>query len=242
MIKIALCDDEKNIVSYLEKLIEERYGESFSVITADNTENFIVRWKESHGNMVDILITDIQFETADGQQSGIMAAKKLQEEFPKTQVIFMTGHLEYATEIFEASPAYFLLKPIEKEHLYKAIDKSIVKLQSERKKSVQIELKGTIEKIPVNEILYIENKGRNLLVHMKETDKSFHMKIGKMEARLPSYFLRSHQSYLVNMDYIREFNRKELILQNNVKIPISRTKYPVAKEKILFHFNEQSES
>lgn len=238
MVKIALCDDEKNIVSHLERMIEERYGESFSIITACNPENFIEQWKELHCKMVDILITDIQFETENGQQSGILAAKKLQERFPKTQVIFMTGYLEYATEIFEASPAYFLLKPIEKEHLYKAIDRTIAKLRSERKKSIQIERKGTVENVPVNEILYIENKGRNLLVHMNEMDKIFHMKIGEIESKLPSYFLRSHQSYLVNMDYIREFNRRELILQNDTKIPISRTKYPMAKEKILFHFNE----
>lgn len=242
MVKIALCDDEKNIVSYLEKLIEERYGESFSIITACSPEDFMHQWKELHCKMVDILITDIQFEIEKGQQSGILAAKRLQERFPKTQVIFMTGYLEYATEIFEASPAYFLLKPIQKEHLYKAIDRTMAKLQSERKKSIQVELKGTMENIAVNDILYIENKGRNLLVHMNETDKRFHMKIGDIEAKLPSCFLRSHQSYLVNMDYIREFNRRELILQNDVKVPISRAKYPMAKEKIRFHFNEQLEN
>ncbi|MBD5543665.1 MAG: response regulator transcription factor [Lachnospiraceae bacterium] len=238
MIKVALCDDERNIVFQLKKLIEERYGRSFSIMTAYSPEEMIGECQEMHHKMADILITDIQFETENGQQSGIVAAKKIQDRYPKTQIIFMTGHLEYATEIFEAAPSYFLLKPIEKEHLYKALDKSIAKLQHEGTKSIRMELKGTVEKIPVNEILYVENKGRNLLVHMKEKDKRFHMKMGELEAKLPPCFLRSHQSYLVNMDYIREFNRKELILQNNVKIPISRTKYPVTKEKIMLHFDK----
>ncbi|MCM1160478.1 MAG: LytTR family DNA-binding domain-containing protein [Roseburia sp.] len=237
MIKIALCDDEKKIVSNLKKLIEERYGDVFSITTAQHPEELMCEWKESPHKTADILISDIQFETEDGQQSGILLAKKIQERYPKAQIIFMTGYLHYATEIFEASPVYFLLKPIEKEHLYKALDKSIAKVQSEWKKSIHIEQRGTVEKIPANEILYIENKGRNLIFHMKGADKCYHMKIGDIEAKLPPHFLRPHQSYLINMDYIKEFNRTELILQNDVKVPISRTKYPMAKEKILFHFN-----
>lgn len=238
MVKIALCDDEKKICSHLKKLIEERYGHIFSIFAAQSPEEFLDEWKEDPNKTADILITDIQFETENGQQNGILEAKKIQERFSRPQIIFMTGYLEYATEIFDASPVYFLLKPIEKEDLYKALDKSMIKLQSEWKKSIFVELKGSVEKILVNEILYIENKGRNLLVHMKEADKAFHMKLGDFEAKLPPHFLRPHQSYLVNMDYIKEFNRTEIILQNDVKIPISRTKYPLIKEKIMFHFTQ----
>lgn len=238
MVKIALCDDEKKICSHLKQLIEERYGHIFSISTSQSPEEFFREWKEEPNKTADILITDIQFETKNGQQSGILAAKKIQERFPGIQIIFMTGYLEYATEIFDASPVYFLLKPIEEEHLYKALDKSIIKMQNECKKFISVEMKGNVKKIPVDEIMYIENKGRNLLVHMEGADKCLHMKIGDFEAKLPPHFLRPHQSYLVNMDYIKEFNRTEIILQNDVKIPVSRTKYPLTKEKIMFHFTQ----
>ncbi len=48
------------------------------------------------------------------------------------------------------------------------------------------------------------------------------MSIDKIHQLLNQDFVRSHESYLINMNYISVIHKQEVILNNNKKIPISR--------------------
>jgi DNA-binding LytR/AlgR family response regulator len=50
---------------------------------------------------------------------------------------------------------------------------------------------------------------------------------------LPCNFVRSHKSYIVNLDKVKTFNKKEITLKNDIVIPISRLKYNEIKNKIM---------
>lgn len=241
MIKIALCDDEKQILSTLQKMLEAQYEGRLSVITGNNPWDMLNEWEQSPDRAADILITDIQFQKEADKKNGIDFAKKMQEKFPRIQIIFISGYLEYVTEIFDVYPVCFLLKPVEKERLYKAVDRCIKSIEETEEKSIYLEEKGKVEKLYINEIVYVESKGRKLIIHMKGQDKIIHMKIGTLEEKLPFQFLRSHQSYLVNMDYISGFAREELTLADGIKLPISRMRYSMAKEKMMMYLLNHQE-
>ncbi|MDD3367256.1 MAG: response regulator [Lachnospiraceae bacterium] len=54
--------------------------------------------------MIDILVMDTKLEDANG----IQVVKELQERNSELQVIYLTGHVDYAKDIFEMNPACFL--------------------------------------------------------------------------------------------------------------------------------------
>ena len=74
-------------------------------------------------------------------------------------------------------------------------------------------------KIPLNSVKYFESNSRMVLIHMLQTDadgrvravtKKFYGKIKDVEKTLADsvshYFIRIHQSYLINYDYVALFN------------------------------------
>ncbi len=72
-------------------------------------------------------------------------------------------------------------------------------------------MKDFIIKIYADEILFVESQGRNCIIYTKEkayTIKS--MTIKKVIEILPKeYFMRTHRSYIVNLENIQQIKKDE---------------------------------
>ena len=51
-------------------------------------------------------------------------------------------------------------------------------------------------------------------------------------------FIQTHQSYYVNMFYIKEIGKNHVIMRNGVSIPISPYKYELVMEKYNLYLQE----
>lgn len=73
------------------------------------------------------------------------------------------------------------------------------------------------------DIQYLEREKRSTLaVCVGETVRTS-SGLTELQAQLGSdYFVRCHNSYIVNLNFVKEFCRNELILRNGKKVPISR--------------------
>lgn len=92
--------------------------------------------------------------------------------------------------------------------------------------------KGKIVSLRVDDILYFTSLNRKLYV--KTIGKTFRIRatLNYIEQQLQLYhFVRVHQSYLVNMEFISILGIIDLILRNGMKIPISENKHNAAKSK-----------
>ena len=58
-------------------------------------------------------------------------------------------------------------------------------------------------------------------------------KLSDFKQKLSASFALSHKSFIVNMDKIKSLNSTEIILENNVTIPVSRSKFRKCKELYL---------
>lgn len=79
------------------------------------------------------------------------------------------------------------------------------KIKEEDRSCLLLQSRGEIVKIKIDDIWYVESSRRNLTIYEQAKAASVLMKLSDMEKLLPEYFLRCHQSYLVNMDRIRKF-------------------------------------
>ena len=156
--------------------------------------------------------------------NGIRTAEKYREWYEDTIIIFLTSYEDYVFEGYKVNAFRYLKKPIEQEKLREALLSAVSKLEKE----YEIELwdeKG-LHIVRPKDIIYVETSGRNVIVRTVEEDYYVKMGITQFAENLNGTdFISPHQSYHVNMRYIKEFNKQEAILTNGEKVKISCKKY-----------------
>ena len=145
-------------------------------------------------------------------------------------VIYLTGTIQYATAIFQTDPTYFLTKPIDESKLIEASEKAIAGIENDRSDSILIRTNGSELLICKKKIIYVESRGRKLIVHLNDGNEiTVYAKMDAVQERLGTCFVRSHRSFLINMKYIVERNNTAFCLSNGVVLPISKSNLKKAK-------------
>lgn len=236
MLEIFACDDDTNITEFLKFFIMKYFGDDYKVVTM-NCCRELIGMIEINQRIPDVLIMDINLK--DG--NGIETVKYLQQIHPNLRVIYLTGLIQYATAIFETNPAYFLVKPINENHLIDAITKVSKDIEFDKSDSIVIKTNGSEIILYRREIIYVESQGRKLLLYMSDGKKiEIYEKMDTMQEHLGSSFVRSHKSYLIHMKYIVERTNKEFTLSNGTVLPISKPNLKEAKIKFISYLGEGS--
>lgn len=235
MIDVFVCDDDVNITDFLKFFIMKHFGADYKVVTMNSCQE-LIGMIEFNEHVPDILIMDINLK--DG--NGIETIKHLQNHHPTLKVIYLTGVINYATEIFETTPAYFLVKPINENQLKDAITKVSKGIEFEKNDSVVIKTNGSETKIYRRDILYVESSGRKLTLYMTDCKTvQIYEKMDDFQETLGAGFVRSHKSFLVNMKHITERTNKEFFLENGTVIPISKSNLKDVKIKFISYLGEE---
>ena len=172
------------------------------------------------GAPYDLVFLDIMFK----DENGIDYAKQLRSRNYKFDIIFITTCKEYAVESFDASPLYYIVKPVKQEKLSVALERFL-----EKNKPSYIcfnSLGGTI-KIKLSDILYFEIYGHRVVIHKIDgTQSDIRGTLKDIETQLPpAMFIRPHRSYLVNTAFINEIAHYNVKISNGELIPVSRSLY-----------------
>ena len=112
--KVLIVEDEKIAVRRLTQLLEELYP-GCAIVGSVDTISGAVSWFENNPEP-DICFFDIQL--ADGISFDIFAKTTI-----ACPVIFTTAYDQYALRAFEVNSIDYLLKPVEKEKLERALMK-----------------------------------------------------------------------------------------------------------------------
>lgn len=134
--------------------------------------------------------------------------------------IFLIENGEYMFELLEYEPLAF----IRVQHIEKDLPKVITMLQFENKGiGIMLDFKSGYQKIRIDaqNIEYIESYGHYLFIHTLSATFKVREKISDIFKKLESLnFIQVHKSYIVNKQYIRQQNTKELILASQTHIPL----------------------
>lgn len=229
--RVAICDDNVELVHKLSKCLQDKYTTKIEVIdTYYDSEEFIKSVTIAQERIPDILIMDICFK--DGDESGIYAAQELQNKYPMLKIIFITGYIQYVPDIFMTKPSFLLMKPIKKEKLYLAFERTIRDLDESERKFIKVKTKTGVIPIEPEKIIYIESRKHNLLLVMEDDAEETRMKMDDILKLLPESFIRVHQSFTVNAAYVKKITTEGACLVNGVNLPVSRARYGETKRKI----------
>lgn len=228
MYRIAVCDDNMDVLKELEQMLYQEYNKDIIYVTCiQNLTAYLEALENGDEIIPDIIIMDICWDEKD--KSGIECTVRLQKQFPKLKVIFLSGYLEYVSDIFLAKPSYFLLKPVQREKLKEAVDMLIDEVKDEKNQQLVLRYSGDVMLLNPSEIIYIESDRHEVTIYMTEEERRLWMKMDDLLSRLPDSFIRVHQSYSVNAAFVKKISTEGVVLFNDKVLPVSRRRYTKAR-------------
>jgi two-component system LytT family response regulator len=198
MIKVIIAEDnidaQQIIIGFIEPLIP------FEVIgIAQDGEELL----ELNINLnPDLILADINMP----KLNGIEAVRSCIKMNPNLKFIFTTAYDEYAVKAFDLNAVDYVVKPINKERLYIALDKAkrllLTNEPKEQKQILAIKMDRIYYFIPFIEIIYIEKMSRKTMIHTVGKKYETNETLDNIFKKLNHSFFRTHRSFIVNINYI----------------------------------------
>lgn len=228
--KIAICDDcsqHRNII--LHNLNCTMHIKDLAFFEFTCSEKLLESYEG--GARYDIVFLDVEMGKINGVDAGI----RIRGYDLKVIIIFISNYPKYAIRAYDCEAFYFIEKPIELNKFKIIINKAVERYKLFHQYYI-IKSRSEVKKIEINSIYYIEIYKKHLIFH---TATGKYETIGKISEALkklsPYGFCQIHQGYIVNMNKIKDFEKFDIILDNNERVMISvRKKAQVLRDYALF--------
>ncbi|GAO42356.1 LytR/AlgR family response regulator transcription factor [Flavihumibacter petaseus] len=237
MITATIVDDEPDCCESLAVLLERYCPEVKVLDICHSGEAALQSVKEQHPQ---ILFLDIEMPFMNGFE---LLEKLGNIDF---ELIFTTSYDQYAIKAFRFSALDYLLKPVDREELQKAVQKAVQRKMHPLPQQLEMLLqKYKHPAIPVNKIAIPTMEGFQLLaadaIISCESDNNYtclflkdkrkivaSRTLKEMEEILEDYpFVRVHHSHIVNLNEVEKYIKGEggyVIMSNGATINVSRSR------------------
>ncbi len=209
--RILIADDEAPARARLCRMLEELDGCSV-VGEAGNGQDTLRACEQQHP---DILLLDIRMPGMDG----IETARHLARLDNGPAVIFTTAYDNYAIEAFDAEAVAYLLKPVRRERLLRALQRA-VRLTRPQADAVAAHQPGTpirttvcarkangLQFIPVEDIRYLRAEQKYVTANHLHGEDLLDEPLKDLEAEFSELFIRIHRSVLVAVAYLERMEK-----------------------------------
>ena len=242
MKKVVIIDDEPLARSIVTEYLQQHPQLQIMQECGDGFEGL----KAIQQHQPDLIFLDIQMPKITGFEM-----LELIEQPPA--VIFTTAFDEFAIKAFELHAVDYLLKPFNQERFDKAIAKweehrstqadkatqdllEAASLSPSQSQRIVVKNGSKIKIIPVHDVYYLEAADDYVKIHTSEGYFLKNKTMAHFEKALDAeQFVRSHRSYIVNVQQITRIDPYEkdnhvAVLRSGAKVPVSRSGYGKLKE------------
>jgi two-component system, LytTR family, response regulator AlgR len=203
---ILIVDDEQPARQRLRLLVEER--DDLTVVgEAANGNEALALTESLHP---DVVLLDIRMPG----MNGIEVARHIDSGDAAPAVIFTTAYDEYAIDAFDAHAVGYLLKPVRRERLFKALDHA-ARISSSTLQEISADdaiggprnhvcarVRNELKLIPITEIYYFQADQKYVRVCHSEGDNLIDDSLKFLEREFKEQFVRIHRSALVAVAHI----------------------------------------
>ena len=237
MLKIAICDDEKefrDVVECMLKLYMEEKSVPFQADTfgvssdlVDMTEN---------GAIYDIYLLDIYMPGI----TGMSIATELRSRGVKSPIVFLTSSTDHALEAFGVDAAHYLLKPYTKEKFYTGMDKAMQSVTSHKDDSIVLKVDNEYRSIPVSRIVYCEAEDKYQRIYLGKDEKLLVRISGTELYKLLSEFdsfYHCGRAHIVNLNHISRVTSSGAVFKNNMQLSLPHTVLAGLRRAFFDYFN-----
>lgn len=228
MLEIFICEDDPIQRSRLEMIINnfimiEEFDMRLVMSTDDPYE--LISYVEERPPTQGVYFLDVDLGT---DIDGIQLGSRIRNLDINSKIIFITTHSELLslTFTYKVEAMDYIPKDdfeIMRERIYADLIQANKHHTSDRFKSedrIQLKIGSQVRVFLVDEIIFFETSTipHKLILYTENSVIELYGKINEIETLSPSFF-RTHKSYVVNLNHIKEVNKKEReLIMNNQEI------------------------
>lgn len=232
MIQIGICDDDMKSASKIETLLQNIGKKQLIDMNIEVYADGATFLESLERKMrYDIIYLDIKMKLMDG----VDTAKGIREIDQEAIIIYVSNYENYLMELFEVEPFRFIKKPIDEEKFYNYFRKAYEKVLK-KDNFFEYKFNKMVFKVPLKDIMYFESSGRIIKIVRKDFNQieKFYGRLNEIEKFLKNckyFFLRIHQSYLVNFEYVQKMNYTKVCITNGKELFISESRQKRIREE-----------
>lgn len=219
MLRIAVCDDEKEAVRDIECRAKDFFDGAGTETDISGFYDGTSLLESAAVTDYDVIFLDIKMSAPDGMET----ARELRKRRFKGYIIFVTVLEDNVFDAFEVSAYDYLVKPLENGKFLRTMSRLQKRLESS---FITVQRDGESYFFELDDILYCEVLNRKIFIHTSDGCVfDYYGKLGDLEKRLAAIcgkFFRCHRSFLVNLAHINGFGNGCAYLSDGGKIPVSR--------------------
>ena len=211
MIKIAICDDERELREATAARLREYFAEEALIAPFESGEALLRAVREENCRY-QLAVLDIEL----GEMNGIAVGEALNRLLPTCQIIYLTGYLDYAPDAYATRHTNYVYRPPMETHLPLALPQKGGQLVLEKREISHLE-----RRLRVTKLYLADGQCVTTALGLEELLK-----------RLESpAFLRCHNSFAVSLDHAAVFRRESFLMKDGTVVPISHGYYPAVREQ-----------
>ena len=240
MLQIAVCDgraEDRDVISRLLKQYFNRYPYEYCITEYSSGEMLTADYKEG----IDTFSLIFLGMCLPGMP-GMETARKVRQMDKKAAIVFMAATPKFALESYEVRAYGYLLKPVQAEKALLLIESFLQEQCDFLKKALFFKVGKRGIRISLEEIESIESR-RNLLIISLANKEQYrvYMKMDQVEEKLEGHgFLRCHQSFIVNMNYVKRAD-KDFVMESGAQIPIRQRNAKAIRDAYFEYILEKAE-
>lgn len=214
-LKIAICDDTPEMLEFIEKdlcLIAFEKNIDMKIEQFQSGKTLLLT-----AHTFDLLFLDVEMPEMDGFE----LAEKMKAKY-QTEVVFVTSHQEWIQQSFEYRPFAYLYKPVKKQELRQVLTRYLRELEKETSGKILVKTSTGTTSIFLAEIVTIEAADEETKINTlngtyfsRETLKNWQEKLERERT-----FYLCNRSCIVNFQFVKEVQVKEIIMQDSSLSPI----------------------
>ena len=221
MVKVAICEDSQldreMLFKILQTLLQKR-GVPCEI------ESFVLGEEllEGYGNHpFDIVFLDIMM----GEINGMEVGRQIRNLDQEVEIVYCTSSKEFAIDAYEVHAMGYLLKPYEPERIDNVIEYFLIKHPIKKKNYLEVKSQRKSVIIPYSEIIYMESDNKVVYIHtLKQGTIKVYTKLDSLEEQVSDErFLRCHQSYYVNLDFVSGVMDIDFVMNDERRLPIRKS-------------------
>ena len=222
MIRIAVCDDEPEVV--------EKINDSITCFRSDNKSDFTVEKYYSGESLVkskkksDLVFLDIEMKELDG----IETAQEIRSEDVDVKIVYITSYTDYWKRAYKVHAFDFISKPFSDEEIHNVLKDFLKFYNAENEKTVELRTADGAAVLKVKDILYFyikDKEKRKVIVNTNHGEYVSTESLREIYEKLNSEeFYKAHKSCIVNLRYVQSVTKNNggnITMTDGTSIPLA---------------------
>ena len=210
-IRTLIADDDPGMRLLVRKLVER--AEGYELIGEAEDGEALLRLYEAE--KPDMVILDVEMH----RMTGVECARAIQDQNPRTLIIFITAHEQYMYDAFSVYAFDYLLKPFRSERAEETLRLAQMRLSApppaeappvpaikaaSAPTRLMLRHRDGVSFIDLDSLLLVQREDRATVLYTVDDQRYVTSDtMGELAERLPEgTFFRTHKSYIVNLNHI----------------------------------------